>query len=243
MSLEIDIYKLAEKYNLTESEEMAFKYIVNNFEKSLEIGVRGVAKKCFASTSVVMNLSKKLGYKGFVDMVYRLEFYVKNIKNEKSNMNDNYCINMDKQKLKKFKNLIIKDKRHVFVHGVGFSKAVTKYIAEKLVVLGYYAMVSEYMETMKNKYSCKGVLMLISKTGETSTLFPLCEKAKAAKIPIILFTGNKNSTIGEMAELTFIIKDSNPIDDRNLEKNDFFGNTILFFENLISMCLKENDEK
>ena len=60
MSLEIDIYKLAEKYNLTESEEMAFKYIVNNFEKSLEIGVRGVAKKCFASTSVVMNLSKNL---------------------------------------------------------------------------------------------------------------------------------------------------------------------------------------
>ena len=63
----------------------------------------------------------------------------------------------------------------------GFSKAVTKYIAEKLVVLGYYAMVSEYMETMKNKYSCKGVLMLISKTGETSTLFPLCEKAKSPR--------------------------------------------------------------
>ena len=130
MSLEIDIYKLAEKYNLTESEEMAFKYIVNNFEKSLEIGVRGVAKKCFASTSVVMNLSKKLGYKGFVDMVYRLEFYVKSLENEKSNMNDSYCLNMDKRKLTKFKNLIIKDKRHVFVHGVGFSKAVTKYIAE-----------------------------------------------------------------------------------------------------------------
>lgn len=187
-----------------------------------------------------MNLSKKLGYKGFVDMVYRLEFYVKSLENEKSNMNDSYCLNMDKRKLTKFKNLIIKDKRHVFVHGVGFSKAVTKYIAEKLVVLGYYAMVSEYMETMKNKYSCKGVLMLISKTGETSTLFPLCEKAKVAKIPIVLFTGNKNSTIGEMAELTFIIKDSNPIDDRNLEKNDFFGNTILFFENLINMCLKED---
>lgn len=242
MNLEIDIYKLAEKYNLTESEEMAFKYIVNNFEKSLEIGVRGVAQKCFASTSVVMNLSKKLGYKGFVDMVYRLEFYVKSLENEKSNMNDNYCLNMDKRKLKKFKDLIIKEQRHIFVHGVGFSKAVTKYISEKFVVLGYYAMLSEYMETMKNKYFYKGCLILVSKTGETSSLFPLCEKAKVAKIPIILFTGNKNSTIREMAELTFIIRDSNPIDDRNLEKNDFFGNTILFFENLINMCLKEGEE-
>ena len=126
---------------------MAFKYIVNNFEKSLEIGVEGL-QKMFCFNICCDESFKKLGYKGFVDMVYRLDFYVKNIKNEKSNMNDNYCINMDKQKLKKFKNLIIKDKRHVFVHGVGFSKAVTKYIAEKLVVLGYYAMVSEYMETI-----------------------------------------------------------------------------------------------
>ena len=157
MSLEIDIYKLAEKYNLTESEEMAFKYIVNNFEKSLEIGVKRCCKKMFCFNICCNDFSKKLGYKGFVDMVYRLEFYVQvSLENEKSNMNDSYCLNMDKRKLTKFKNLIIKDKRDVFVHGVGFSKAVTKYIAEKLVVLGYYAMVSEYMETMKNKYSCKG---------------------------------------------------------------------------------------
>lgn len=243
MSIEIDIYKLAEKYNLTESEEMAFKYIVNNFEKSLEIGVRGVAKKCFASTSVVMNLSKKLGYKGFVDMVYRLEFSIKSMEAERTNINDSYSVNMDKRKLKKFKDFIIKDKRHVFIHGVGFSKSVAKYIAEKLVVLGYYAMVSEYMESMKDKYFCKGILILISKTGETSSLFPLCEKAKVAKIPIILFTGNPNSTIGEKADLTFVIKDSNPIDDRNLEKNDFFGNTILFFENLINLCLKNSEDK
>lgn len=242
MNLEIDIYKLAEKYNLTESEELAFKYIINNFEKSLEIGVRGVAKQCFASTSVVMNLSKKLGYKGFVDMVYRLEFYVKNFEAEKSKKNDNYCINWNKRKLKKFKDFILKEKRHIFIHGVGFSKSLAKYMAEKFMVLGYYAMVSEYMETMKNKYFCKGLLILVSKTGETSSLYPLCEKAKIAEIPIVLFTGSKNSTIGEMADITFIIKDSNPIDDRNLEKNDFFGNTILFFEDLIDICLMENKE-
>lgn len=242
MSFEIDIYKLAEKYNLTESEELAFKYIVNNFEKSLEIGVRGVAKKCFASTSVVMSLSKKLGYKGFVDMVYRLEFSVKSIEAEKSKINDSYCLNMDKRKIKKFKNYIMKEHRHIFIQGVGFSNSIAKYIAEKFVVLGFYAMVSEYMESMKDKYLHKGLLILVSKTGETSTLFPLCEKAKLSKIPVVLFTGNPNSTIGEKADLTFIIRDSNSIDDRNLEKNDFFGNTILFFENLINLCLKDEEK-
>ena len=41
---------------------------------------------------------------------------------------------------------------------------VAKYISEKLIVLGYYAMVSEYMESMKDKYFCKGILILISKS-------------------------------------------------------------------------------
>lgn len=89
--MEIDIYKLGERYNLTESEELALSYIVNNIDKALEIGVRGVAKECFASTSVVMNLSKKLGYKGFIDMVYRLELTLKSSLENKS-ITENYCL-------------------------------------------------------------------------------------------------------------------------------------------------------
>ena len=94
---------------LLNQEELALKYIVNNFEKSLEIGVRGVAKNCFASTSVVMNLAKKLGYKGFVDMVYRLEFSIKNSLSNSNSLN-NYCTNLDDEKtkniLKKFNKVI-----------------------------------------------------------------------------------------------------------------------------------------
>ena len=87
--INIDIYKLGEKYHLTESEELALKYIVNNFEKSLEIGVRGVAKNCFASTSVVMNLARKFSYKGFVDGIsFQLYFFFD------FNSFNNYCTNL-----------------------------------------------------------------------------------------------------------------------------------------------------
>lgn len=240
MNTEIDIYKFVEKYNLTDSEELALKYIVNNFEKSLEIGVRGVAKKCFASTSVVMNLAKKLEYKGFVDMVYRLEFSIRKREQDLKRRED-YCVGFTDKKLKAFRKIIENKNRPIFIHGVGFSNSIAKYMGDKLMILGYYSMRSEYMETMRDKYNNKGILILVSKTGETPSLVPLCEKAQIGKIPIILFTGAENSTVEKMADLTFNIKDSNPFDDRNLEKNDFFGNAVLFFENLMSMCLPENN--
>ena len=95
------------------------------------------------------------------------------------------------------------------------------------------------METMEPKFLKKGILIVVSKSGETSQVTMLCEKATLNEVPIILFTGAKNSTVENMADLTFIIKDSNPMDDRNLQCNDFFGNAILFFERLLLMIEKE----
>ncbi|WP_418964534.1 MurR/RpiR family transcriptional regulator [Cetobacterium sp.] len=236
--MEIDIYKLGEKYGLTESEELALRYIVNNIEKALEIGVRGVAKECFASTSVVMNLSKKLGYKGFIDMVYRLELDFKS-PSERKSITDSYCLDFSIQKGMKFRNLLKKIKnRPIFVHGVGFSNPIAKYIADKLMILGYFSMMSEYMESVEREYEKKPLLIVISKSGETAAILNLCQKARAKDVPVVVLTGLKDSSMEKLSELSFVIKNSNLLDDRNLEKNDFFGNTILFFEELVEEYLK-----
>ncbi|MGL6066327.1 MAG: MurR/RpiR family transcriptional regulator [Cetobacterium sp.] len=229
----IDIFKFGEKYNLTESEELALNYIVNNIEKALEVGVRGVAKECFASTSVVMNLSKKLGYKGFIDMVYRLELLLNNEGLEKS-LTQNYCTNFSLQKEMKFKNLLTKRKRPIFVHGVGFSNYIAKYIKDKLMILGYFCMMSEYMETIERDYLEKPLLIVVSKSGETAGILNLCEIAKSKKIPIVALTGTEKNSIEEIADISFVIKNSNQLDDRNIGKNDFFGKSLLFFEDLIN---------
>ena len=113
-------------------------------------------------------------------------------------------------------------------------------MADKLMVLGYYSSRSEYMETMEPKYHQKAILLVVSKSGETSQIIMLCEKANLRNVPIVLFTGTSNSTLEILSDLTFIIKDSNPIDDRNLKENDFFGNTILFFEYLLSVTKNNN---
>ncbi|MGL4653473.1 MurR/RpiR family transcriptional regulator [Cetobacterium sp.] len=238
--MEIDIYKLGERYNLTESEELALSYIVNNIDKALEVGVRGVARECFASTSVVMNLSKKLGYKGFIDMVYRLELSLKSNSAAKD-LNSSYCQDFTLQKGMKFRNLLKQKKfRPIFVHGVGFSNYVARYISDKLMISGYFSMLSEYMESVERNYEEKPLLIVISKSGETAAILNLCNKAKAKDVPIVVITGTKNSSMEKLAELTFVVKNSNLLDDRNLEKNDFFGNSILFFEELVDGYLKGN---
>lgn len=237
--MKIDTYKLADIHNLTKSEGMALEYIVNNFENSLKIGVRGVAKQCYSSTSVIMNLAKKLGYSGFIDMVYRLHFaFFQNIEKEISEKTI-----IDDEKVKKFISLISDREKPIFIHGVGFSSILANYMVDKLMVLGHYSMRSEYIETMiNNKYSKKAILILISKSGETSSLFLISEYAKNENVPIILFTGNKNSKLAKEADIIFEIKDSNPSDDRNLKENDFFGNTILYFESLISLNKKSLEQ-
>ncbi|MGL5000487.1 MAG: MurR/RpiR family transcriptional regulator [Cetobacterium sp.] len=232
--MEIDIFKFGEKYNLTKSEELALNYIVNNIEKALEIGVRGVAKECFASTSVVMNLSKKLGYKGFIDMVYRLELLL-NTEFDKTSLIELYSVNFSLQKQMKFRNLLNKRKRPIFVNGVGFSNCVARYISDKLMILGYFSMVSEYMQNLDRIYDEKPILIVISKSGETAGVLNLCQIAKSKNIPIVSFTGTEENSIKEISEIGFVIKNTNQLDDRNIGKNDFFGNTILFFEDLLTM--------
>lgn len=229
----IDIHKFVEKYNLTESEEAALNYIVNNLKSSLKIGVRGVAKQCYASTSVVMNLSKKLGYNGFIEMVYRLEDMSKKEETDSNNKNS-LCMNYSKELAKNFYELINKENNQaIYFGGTGFSKLIANYIKDKMMCLGYYAMMCEYLEAVDRPYKTKPLLIVVSKTGETYAVLRLCERAYRNNIPIVLFSGNDNNSISNLAELTFIIKNSNVMDDRNLDENDFFGNTILFFEKLM----------
>ncbi len=232
--MNIDIYKLGEKYNLTESEELAFNFIINNIEKSLDIGVRGVAKECFTSTSVIMNLSKKLGYKGFIDMIYRIEKSLK-ISEETKEKNKKLCLNYNDEKANYFQKLLEKQKHGpIFLDGKGFSSCISLYMKHKLMVLGYFAMISEFMESVEKTYNIPPILIVVSKSGETPALIQLCQKATNSKVNIISFTGVENSTVEKISTINFLIKDSNLLDDRNLEFNDFFGNCILFFEQLLS---------
>ncbi|KRU30174.1 RpiR family transcriptional regulator [Clostridium sporogenes] len=92
----MDISKFIQNKGLTEIEIEVLNYMIDNINDINKMGVRGVAKNNFTSTSTIMRLAKKLGYSGFLEMQYNLLSLTKN--ELKDNLNDSSFIeslNMD----------------------------------------------------------------------------------------------------------------------------------------------------
>lgn len=64
--MEIDIEKLTCGIQLTDIERNVLEYLLTHLDQALKLGVRGVARENFTSTSTVMRLSRKLGYNGLL---------------------------------------------------------------------------------------------------------------------------------------------------------------------------------
>lgn len=76
--MKFDIYKMVEKYHLTETEKEVLQYLLDNYEAVLHMAVRDVANANYTSAATIIKMSKKMGYTGYTDMVYRLNFLIKN---------------------------------------------------------------------------------------------------------------------------------------------------------------------
>lgn len=55
----VDLSKLTAGKNLTEVEDSVLRYIIEHMDSMLKMGVRGVAKENYTSTSTIMRLTKK----------------------------------------------------------------------------------------------------------------------------------------------------------------------------------------
>lgn len=70
--MNLDLNKLTCGVSLTDTEQAVLEYLLLHLDEALKLGVRGIAKANFTSTSTVMRLSRKLGYNGFIEMYYKL---------------------------------------------------------------------------------------------------------------------------------------------------------------------------
>ena len=68
----VDIAKLFQGKELSESDQQLLAYIINNMDTVLQMGVRQIAKENYTSPASVIRLSKKLGYTGFIDLYYHV---------------------------------------------------------------------------------------------------------------------------------------------------------------------------
>lgn len=243
----LDLTRLFGDINITSLEESILTYVLNNIDTCMDDGIRGVAKKTYTSPSTIIRLSKKLGYNGFVELIYSLKLKVYNEdNNELLDSLENkqiFTTNYD-DALNNFIDCI--DKGNILVSAEGFSELVSKYIYMKLLVLGKKSILSTFIDfdiLFDNNVETIDSIILISKSGEGSHCVKTCMLAKDRNIKIISFTGNSQSTLAKNSEITFLIPDCEKLDNDNFYPNPFFGYCIETFEFIIHKYFLKYDIK
>ncbi|OOM73461.1 3-hexulose-6-phosphate isomerase [Clostridium puniceum] len=233
----LDITKLFGDVKFTSLEESIITYILNNIDNCMEDGIRGIAKKIYTSPSTIMRLSKKLGYNGFVELVYSLKLKLSTEdNNEFINVIENsniFTTNYDNA-IDDFIEWI--ENGNILVSGEGFSELVSKYMYMKLLVLGKKSVLSTFIDfdiLFDNNVETIYSVMLISKSGEGSHCVKTCMLAKERNLKVISFTGNAQSTLAKNSDITFFIPDCEKLDNDNYYPNPFFGYCIETFEFII----------
>lgn len=240
--MSFDISKLIEKYKLTETEIQVLSYILDHHQQVLNMAVRDVANENYTSAATVIKLSKKMGYTGYIDMVYRLNFLIQN-----NRMNKKHCcdltsfINLIPQnKLEQFIELIRANrKKLIIVSATGFSTPLAEYIERKLLVKGFRCIKTNAYEVFdKNKLDAS-LMIAISRSGETDTIVKVAKFSYENGVDIISFTGEQPNQIRKMSTLNIPILDDKTLDDRNLLANYFYARVIIVFEYLMEQALDE----
>lgn len=237
----LDLSKFLGETKLTPVEETIITYLIENIDICINKGIRSIAKDNFTSPSTIIRLAKKLGYSGFVEMIYSL-------KNKLSSQNSDNLFEGIKERNIFTTNYegacedfikCIQD-GNILISGEGFSEIVSKYIYMKLLVLGKRIIMSTFIDLdilLDNHAEAMNSVILISKSGEGKHCVNSCMYAKERNLKIISFTGNSESTLSKNSDICFIIPDCEKLDNDNYYPNPFFAYCIETFELMIHKYL------
>ena len=234
--MKFDIYKLADKYKLTETEVQVLRYILDNHEQSMNMAVRDVANLNYTSAATVIKLSKKMGYTGYIDMVYRLNFMIKNRQMDQNHTSDltSFMNNIPSDCLEHFIEQIRVHRNHlILVSATGFSTPLAEYIERKLLVTGFRCIKTNAYEVYDSNKLGASLMIAVSRSGETDTIVRVADSAHENQMDIISFTGEQMNHIAGISTVNIPILDDKALDDRNLQANYFYARVIIVFEHLM----------
>ncbi|MBZ9686916.1 MurR/RpiR family transcriptional regulator [Clostridium estertheticum] len=240
--MKFDIYKIADNYKLTETERQVLEYILKNSDSVLNKGVREVANTNYTSAATVIKLSKKMGYTGYTDMVYRLNFIIENNKKNQEHTSEitSFIADIDKESIEKFVSTLIKHKNDIiFITATGFSAPIAEFFWRKMLVLGFKCIKTNSYGVYDNNQIGGALVIGISKSGETESITKVIDYAAANKLDIITFTGKPLNQMEKQSTLHFSILDDKELDDRNITANYFYARVMIVMEYLLDKVINK----
>lgn len=242
MILTADLSKMIKNKKITTLEQQVLEYIINNIDNVMEIGVRGVAAANYTSTSTIMRLSKKLGFTGFIDMVYNINPLI-NSKNTGITDNSSSLMGNDiefvlkyieEEHVNRFINFLEeKTNKYIFIYAQGFSRIMAEYFNKKMLAIGIKSILIDSIGSFENNLEDMEMLIVLSKSGETKEVLDKVKVAKEHNKLVTSFTKEVENSISAISDISFKVFDMHKLDDRNMLSNSFFPNVMMVMEYLI----------
>lgn len=249
----MDISKFIQNKSLTEIEIRVFNYMIDNIHDVKDMGVRGIAKNNFTSTSTIMRLARKLGYSGFLEMQYNLLSLTENELGNTLNSSD-FIDSLDIDSLLKGNSrdainklieiLFNDDHKFIFIYANGFSGIIAEYINKKFLVMGKKCIFSNGTDSVgvfENNLDFISSIIVVSRSGETPMVLNKVKTAKEHNIKVVSFTNERRNSISKLSDINFKIEDANKLDDRNLMPNTFFPKVLILVELIVYEYYKKKN--
>ena len=239
-----DLYKLADQHHLNANEQQLLQAVLETAKNGGQCSVREFAAQNYTSPAAVIRLSKKMGYTGYTDMIYRIGFLIQNEIDNKNHASDitAFIGGIPEEKIHRFVELLHANRQKpILVTGTGFCAPLQEFMVRKLLVLGYCAIGSNSYEVYESGALNAGLVIAISKSGKTGTILKPVQDSFAQHRSIIAFVGADNSPIACCADPAFVLLDDKMLDDRNLTANYFYARVLITFEYLMDLVLEKDE--
>lgn len=246
----MNLSKLIQDKNLTDTEQMVLQYIIEHLDTVLSQGVRTIAHANYTSTSTIIRLAKKMGYSGFVDMCYKLRPLVEEpqrLASEEQTFLASFCtsslLSYNPYDLLKLCGERMSQEADdlIFIYATGFSATIGNYMARKLVNMGkrcIFASGEDSVGMFENNLDRMGIFFCISKSGETPQVRDKIRTARENGVFTAAITGEKENTVSRYADLWFRVEDLCKLDDLNTAPNTFFPQVMMLVELIAYEYLK-----
>lgn len=231
-------------YNrLNETDFHILKYILNHKSECHKLGINSLAEKCNVSRSSILRLAQKLGFSGYSEFRVFLKWQEQEGNNsDKSQveiLSNDILETLKYIKTKDFSEMckLIHRAQRIFIYGTGTAQLDCAFELQRmfLAVQKYLHVIqaqTEFEMVIKD-LTLDDLVIIISFSGDTPTIFSAVQSLVAKGIPFISVTNLKNNRLARMAPFN-LYANSSSSELRDGTKLNTFASFFIIGEMLFS---------
>lgn len=141
--------------------------ILDNPDACIDDGIRAVSARCYSSPSTLVRLAKKLGFRGYLELVYFIKFNLAMAPAYQAE-----CATSAAPPAQQTQFLDLLDSGKILIHGSGFSQLVAQYMYNKFMTLGvdsYLSLWPDFDILDRETRFRFDMVIVISKSGNSGS--------------------------------------------------------------------------